>query len=496
VLVLIGSYVFYGTWDWRFLALILVSTSSDYLCALAIGGHRLSGRKVFAIALFPAVWWLICTAARLEPDGYSRSAAITILSFPPLFGLAYRLLWQLPEPSRRRGFLCLNLTIGLGLLGFFKYFNFFAESMEAFLKSLGYNPGWTLPAIILPVGISFYTFQSISYVVDTYRRVTTPTRDLLTFATFISFFPQLVAGPIERSSQLMPQLAQLPRWDPTHLQRGARLILVGLFKKVFVADNCALLANHAFDPATTLNAWWAILGVLGFAFQIYGDFSGYTDIARGSARLLGIELNRNFRFPYLARDPSDFWRRWHITLSLWFRDYVYIPLGGNRCAPAIVVRNIWITMLLAGLWHGASWTFVLWGAYHAALLSIFHAFAPLRRMAEWQGLRSAAAVSLMFVLSLVGWAIFRSREMDELFRWFNALGHWQTAGALDWIRPCYWLLFHVVPLLLLQWATHRSEDEAGTDAWPWPVRGAAYVLIFLLFASSNGGNQEFIYFQF
>jgi D-alanyl-lipoteichoic acid acyltransferase DltB (MBOAT superfamily) len=246
-----------------------------------------------------------------------------------------------------------------------------------------------------------------------------------------------------------------------------------------------------------LNGPWALLGVLAFAFQIYGDFSGYTDIARGSARLLGIRLNQNFNLPYFAASPSDFWRRWHMTLSFWFRDYVYIPLGGNRHGTLNTFRNLWITMLLAGLWHGASWTFVMWGGYYAALLTLYHAVPGLSRLAvpeknsRWKIISGTA---LMFGFTLVGWAVFRSKDMAQLAGWFAAFGHWHA--TVDWIKPLYWWLFHVVPLLLLQIAAWKSRDEVEFAWMPWPLRGLIYALLFLMVASSVAPDVEFIYFQF
>ena len=275
-------------------------------------------------------------------------------------------------------------------------------------------------------------------------------------------------------------------------------MLVGFFKKVFVADNCAVLANYAFAPGTDLNGYWAVLGVVAFAFQIYGDFSGYTDIARGSARLLGIDLVENFRFPYLARNPSDFWSRWHISLSTWFRDYLYIPLGGNRGGRWQTLRNLGVTMLLAGLWHGASWIFVLWGAYHGALLIAYH-FPPLNLLAgkeERFSWRTLIALPLMWLLILVGWAIFRSADLPQLWNWCAALGHWQTSLALPWRSSCGWLLIHTVPLILLQLLTLKYRHETGLRHLSWPVKGLVYVLLVLLVVSSSEQDREFIYFQF
>ncbi|MBI4325833.1 MAG: MBOAT family protein, partial [Chloroflexi bacterium] len=318
-LLLAGSYFFYGVWDARFLALLLTSSTIDYFCGLAIARQREHLSKVVLTACLPAAW--LAGYSALAPktagvDGWILSAA---LLFPVFFGTLYQSLWRWPEARQRRAFLLLSICSNLGVLGFFKYFNFFASSVLSLLSALGWQPNWTFPHIILPVAISFYTFQSIAYTVDIYREQARPERDFLTFAAYLSFFPQLISGPIERPNDLLPQFQKAAVWSMDNFHRGLRLILVGLFKKVFVADNCALLANYAFDPTTALNGCWALLGVLAFAFQIYGDFSGYTDIARGSARLLGIQLNKNFHFPYFSRGPSEFWRRWHITLSSWFR---------------------------------------------------------------------------------------------------------------------------------------------------------------------------------
>jgi D-alanyl-lipoteichoic acid acyltransferase DltB (MBOAT superfamily) len=496
-LLLAGSYFFYGMWDARFLALLLTTTVVDFFGVLAVAGRKKSAIVVIGIGLLPLGWLLGCSAfysvQRTVAEGIIFAAAV----FPIVYGTLYHLLWRLPVERQRRAFLLLSLGSNLGALGFFKYFNFFAGSLAALLAKLGWNPGWTLLHVILPIGISFYTFQSISYAVDAYRGVAKPSEDFFTFAAFVSFFPQLVSGPIERRNDLLPQLEKPAKFEIADIHFGLRLILTGLFKKIFVADNCALLANYAFDPKTILNGQWALLGVLAFAFQIYGDFSGYTDIARGSARLLGIRLNRNFNFPYFAASPSDFWRRWHMTLSFWFRDYVYIPLGGNRHGALKTLRNLWVTMLLAGLWHGANWTFVMWGGYYAALLTLYHAVPGLNRLAEpeknprWKIIFGAA---LMFAFTLVGWAIFRSKNPGQLAGWFAAFGNWNA--TVDWTRPFYWWLLHVVPLLLLQIASWKSRDEVEFAWLSWPLRGLVYTILFLLVASSVAPDVEFIYFQF
>jgi D-alanyl-lipoteichoic acid acyltransferase DltB (MBOAT superfamily) len=496
-LLLAGSYFFYGMWDARFLALLLTTTVVDYFGALAIAGQRKSAATVIGIGLLPLGWLLGCSAVYSAQRTVAEGIIFAAAAFPVVYGTLYHLLWRLPVERQRRAFLILSLGSNLSALGFFKYFNFFTGSLDALFAKVGWNPGWTLLHVILPIGISFYTFQSISYAVDVYRGVAKPSDDFFTFAAFVSFFPQLVSGPIERRNDLLPQLEKPAQFEIANIHLGLRLILTGLFKKVFVADNCALLANYAFDPKTALNGPWALLGVLAFAFQIYGDFSGYTDIARGSARLLGIRLNLNFNFPYFAASPSDFWRRWHMTLSFWFRDYVYIPLGGNRHGGLNTFRNLWITMLLAGLWHGANWTFVLWGGYYAALLTLYHATPGLRRLAEpeknprW---KIIFGVALMFAFTLVGWAIFRSKNLEQLGGWFAAFGNWHA--TVGWTKSFYWWLLHVVPLLLLQIASWKSRDEVEFAWFPWPLRGLVYALLFLLVASSVAPDVEFIYFQF
>ncbi|HEY5040836.1 MAG TPA: MBOAT family O-acyltransferase [Verrucomicrobiae bacterium] len=498
-LLIAGSYFFYGMWDARFLALLLTTTVVDFFGALAIAGEKKSTAKVIGIGLLPFCWLIGCSTFYSAQPAVAKEIIFAAAVFPVAYGGLYQLLWRLPPEKQRRAFLILSLCSNLSVLGFFKYFNFFAGTLEVLLAKIGWHPGWTLLHIILPVGISFYTFQSISYAVDVYRGIARPSHDFFTFTAFVSFFPQLVAGPIERRNDLLVQLEKPAKFEVADLHDGLRLILIGCFKKIYVADNCALLANYAFDGKTQLNGQWALLGVLAFAFQIYGDFSGYTDIARGSARLLGIRLNRNFNFPYFAASPSDFWRRWHMTLSFWFRDYVYIPLGGNRHGALKTLRNLWITMLLAGLWHGASWTFVIWGAYYAALLTLYHVTPGLNRLSAPEKISRGwlvAGAALMFTLTLIGWAIFRSKDMTQLTGWFAAFGNWNVGAAADWTKPAGWWLLHIVPLLLLQLLTWKARDEAELSRFAWPVRGLIYTLLFLLVASSVAPDVEFIYFQF
>ena len=311
-LLLVASYYFYAAWDWRFLGLLVASTLVDFTCA--------------------------------------------------------RVLARASTPRARRALLIVSLGFNLTLLGFFKYFNFFADSLHDVFGALGWQVDVFTLRVLLPVGISFYTFVTMSYVIDVYRREIPATRDLLDFAVFVAFFPHLVAGPILRASTLLAQIDSPRRITREQLRDGAWLIAWGYFQKMFVADNLAGLANAVFDPAAPQTGVNVLLGVYAFAFQIYGDFAGYSNIARGTSKLMGIELIENFRFPYLVRTPQAFWRNWHISLSTWLRDYLYIPLGGSRGSEWQTRRNLFLTMVLGGLWHGAAWTFVVWGIYHGVLL--------------------------------------------------------------------------------------------------------------------------------
>ncbi len=493
---LVGSYTFYACWDVRFLALVFTTTAVDYLCARGIAGDDCSWTEVLSLACLPCGWLLVVNLV-LPAAEISWWVPMAALAGAVLFAVSFRLLRRLPETGRRRGYLILSIGFCLAVLGFFKYCNFFLASVASTLRWFGMQPDWPTLNIILPVGISFYTFQSLGYVIDVYRGQGPLCRDLLVFAVFDAYFPQMVAGPIERGWTLLPQLERELRWQAADLHAGLSRILVGFFKKVYVADNCALLANYVFTPGTPLTAAWALLGGVAFAFQIYGDFSGYTDIARGTAKLLGVELRHNFRFPYLAKNPSDFWSRWHMSLSTWFRDYVYISLGGNRGTSWQTARNLMLTMLLAGLWHGAAWTFVVWGAYHGGLLLLYR-FGPLRPLnrkeypSPWL---AGLAWGVMAALTLVGWAIFRSPDLAHFWVWLTALGRWQ-AGALPWQSSFWWLVIHILPLLLLQWLTRAKADETILGALPWPARGLLYGLLLVLIASSTVSEQEFIYFQF
>ncbi len=438
-LLVAASYYFYAAWDWRFLSLLLGSTVVDFVVARAI--------------------------ARADDAGRRR-----------------RLLW-------------VSLAFNFGMLGFFKYFNFFADSLVALFATIGWQADPVTLQVILPIGISFYTFMTVSYVVDVYRGEIAPAESLLDFAVFVAYFPHLVAGPILRAALLLPQISQPRRISRTQIGEGLWLLAWGVFQKVFVADNLAPLVDEVFGGGAA-GGGDVLVAVWAFAFQIYGDFAGYSNMARGMSKLMGIELNVNFRFPYFVTSPQEFWRHWHISLSTWLRDYLYIPLGGNRGSSWATKRNLLITMVLGGLWHGAAWTFVLWGLYQGLVLGVARTISefgrPLTR--TWQ--RVAVAV-LMFQVTCYGWLIFRAQSVGQVAEFTRALlvePRW-TAGALD-TRVVPFLLV-VAPLLVVHGWQARHDDEAAVlrlpRLWRYAVFGMVGYLV-LLFGDFEGA--EFIYFQF
>jgi D-alanyl-lipoteichoic acid acyltransferase DltB (MBOAT superfamily) len=456
VLLLVASYIFYGWWDPRFLGLIALSTVVDYYCAKIVAASN--------------------------------------------------------DDRRRKTALIFSLVINLGFLATFKYFNFFMDSFAATLQALGFHqtPVAVLK-ILLPPGISFYTFQEVAYIVDVYRKKLKPADSLVDYALFISLFPHLIAGPIQRPGHLLPQVQQPRRFDQEQFFSGLLLILMGLFRKTVIADNCALLADAAFsgrlgEPSVAVVA----IGTYAFAWQIYGDFSGYSDIARGSAQLLGFHFMVNFRQPYLATSLQDFWRRWHISLSTWLRDYLYIPLGGNRHGERKTYRNLLLTMIIGGFWHGANWTFLVWGAIHGVGLSI----ERLARRALGREPRPAPALApaaaatapmsfattwawrvVIFHLVCLAWVFFRAPSIQEAMTFLAGLGSWH------WI-PAYgvalrFLFVFTAPLLLIDlFNEYRDEEYLFERALDMPrvAIGVATMACVALFAANQ--INAFIYFQF
>jgi len=526
LLLLLASYVFYGWWDIRFLFLIVLTTVIDYNTALTIGEGKATSSerfKSFALLVASAFFCVAInwSAVAVDRAGLHFSFDIDWANLLPLHGLnwtifvgalVFTLVWNVVYPmllrtdakAQRKLFLIISLIANLAILGFFKYFNFFADSFAVAWSALtGMQADhWTLK-VILPVGVSFYTFQEISYVVDVYRRDVKARRSLVTFGTFVAFFPQLAAGPIERGKHMLPQYENQRSLNWTQFKEAIWLIGWGLFKKVVVADNMATVVSAVFKPFDRMDGPMEVpddgarllMGVLAFAFQIYGDFSGYTDMARGVARLLGIELMRNFNLPYFAISPSDFWRRWHISLSSWLRDYLYIPLGGNRGGQFATYRNLIVTMVLGGLWHGANWTFVLWGLFHGVILAIYRAIG-FKDDAPRPWIARLALGLLMFALTLFGWLLFRAQNVttvgifvESIFlhpRWSpEAIEHLKTILLYSWLlagwQICQWILKDLEPMPRLHWF-------ARLNVW------ILVLMSLVLFASR--GSQEFIYFAF
>ena len=443
-LLLVGSYVFYGYWDWRFLSLIFISTAVDFV----VGGR----------------------------------------------------LFLTDEPRTRKILLALSVACNLTILGFFKYFGFFAESIAAALRLAGLPASQVTLNIVLPVGISFYTFQTMSYTIDIYRRKIGPTDSFLDFALFVAFFPQLVAGPIERAANLLPQI-QSPRRISLEAAHAALFLLIwGYFKKVVIADNVGVISDQIFGDYLQYHGLDILLGIVAFSIQIYCDFSGYSDIARGLAKLMGFELMVNFKLPYFALNPRDFWRRWHVSLSSWLRDYLYIPLGGNRKGRLATYRILALTMLLGGLWHGASWNFVIWGGFHGLILILYRLFENRGKQrlefssGSYLRLGIISKMMLMLVVTLVGWVIFRSSSVHQMLYMLSSVGFQLSS---DSIRLAAKLLFFAWPLIVVQVLQHVTRDLLViTRLKPWfCVILYSYAFVWILTFGVRE-SVEFIYFQF
>lgn len=455
ILLLAASYFFYACWDWRFLSLLLFSTLLDYCTGLQMhAAKNKAGKK----------------------------------------------LW-----------LCLSICVNLGFLGVFKYFNFFIESFADALSNLGLQLNtWSLQ-VILPVGISFYTFHGLSYIIDVYRNKVKPERNFIDYALFVSFFPLLVAGPIERATHLLPQIKKERKFDHVKAVDGLRQILWGLFKKMVIADNCAQYANAIFNNPADFSGSTLVLGAVFFAIQIYCDFSGYSDIALGIASLLGIDLFQNFAFPYFSRSIPEFWRRWHISLSSWFKDYVYIPLGGSRGSAFKKIRNIFIIFLVSGFWHGANWTFIAWGFLHALYMMPAVLFGTNRNNLDtvaagrlFPTIKELLQMVITFSLVVFAWIFFRAADLHQAFNFICGIfsrslfqmPDIQAIAGLQ-IQP-YMLLVFLMMFLFIEWMG-RSQQYALAGfglQWPKPLRLAFYYCLAMIIFLFGGKEQQFIYFQF
>lgn len=524
VLLLVGSYFFYGWWDVRFLFLIVLSTAIDYVAGLLIDRGEVTPKKRIAVSAFI----LISAALFLIPDWAAIDFRLTSLpgliegqEFIASSGLLYFLgscvvvgllnmlvafLRKASENTRRKVAVFASVAVNLTILGFFKYYDFFAESFSsAYGQLTGSVPSDFTLDFILPVGISFYTFQTMSYTIDLYRNKTKSTDRFIDFAAYVAFFPQLVAGPIERASKLLPQFGQIrPALTMDIIRSSVWLIGWGLFKKMFVADNMAVIVNATFGPYDDPSGTFAVpqdgltllVGVYAFAFQIYGDFSGYTDIARGVARLLGFDLMLNFRLPYFATSPSDFWRRWHISLSTWLRDYLYIPLGGNRAGGFGTYRNLTIVMLLGGLWHGAGWNFVLWGAYHGLLLCAYRALGIRTEQNKISFPRQIFLGLVMFNLTCIGWMLFRAQNIQTIGVFFEGIFTSPVASMQTWLDFKH-IFFFGWFLVLFQIGQALTGELDLMKRLHWFIRLNVWIYIIMsiaVFADTSG--KEFIYFAF
>jgi len=443
---LVISYIFYGWWDWRFLTLIFTSSIVDYSIGLKFADVKDVNRKYY---------------------------------------------------------LYLSLFLNLGLLAFFKYYNFFISSFIDAFTFFGIPFEASTLKIILPVGISFYTFQTLSYTIDVYKKKLHPTNNIIEFFAFVSFFPQLVAGPIERATNLLPQFSKKRIFNYTEAIDGLKQILWGLFKKIIIADNCAEYVNLIFDNSADYNGATLLLGAVLFAFQIYGDFSGYSDIAIGTARLFGFNLMQNFSVPYFSRDIAEFWRRWHISLSTWFRDYLYIPLGGSRGSLFKKTRNVFIIFVVSGFWHGADWTFIIWGLLHAIYflpLLLFNTNRDnLGTVAEGRILPSIKELyhmSSTFILVALALVIFRADSIMHAYAYLSKVFSFSVINYPE-LLPKKTLLF-LIGFIIIEWFGRKGEYamEKLFNNWAKPLRwGTYYILIFIIFYFSGKG-QDFIYFQF
>ena len=450
--IVFASYFFYGSWALRFLVLIFITTILSFLSGLLIEKYRDKGK-------------LICGA---------------------------------------------NIAINLGILCYYKYCNFFGENLQVLFNSIGYKFDWVTLDILLPIGISFYTFQALSYTIDVYRQNTVATTDFISFTAFISFFPQLVAGPIERSTNLLPQFLKARQFDYTNAVIGMRQILWGFFKKLIIADNCALLANNIFDNYQECNASLLLLGAFFFAFQIYGDFSGYSDIAIGTARLFGINLTKNFNLPYFSRNISEFWRRWHISLNKWFIDYVYIPLDGSRVSKLKLVRNILIVFFLSGLWHGANWTYVAWGIYNGVLVILFTLLSSTSTRNKIisnnrfsSSIKEFGKIIMTFLFVVVGWIFFRAKSLHQAFDYIanifdSSVIAYPNYGqiGIDSALMIYTLIF-IFLLQIIDWIQRKQDFGLEISNIKYrTVRWGIYISLLLIFTVFSGTQNEFIYFEF
>jgi alginate O-acetyltransferase complex protein AlgI len=442
IFLLFASYVFYGWWDVRFLTLIIASTAVDFILGKMMDTASSSVKRKLLIAI--------------------------------------------------------SMIFNLGLLGVFKYYNFFIENFVVLSDRMGLSTNLVLLKIILPVGISFYTFQTMSYTIDIYRKKLKHTSDFIAFAAFVGYFPQLVAGPIERAAHLLPQLGEIRVFNSTNAANGLRQALWGFFKKVVIADAVAPLVDLAFSNPESYSSLALILGAVLFSIQIYCDFSGYSDIAIGISKLFGIELKQNFRTPYFSRDIGEFWRRWHISLSTWFRDYIYIPLGGSKGSTALKIRNTFAIFLVSGFWHGANWTFIFWGLINALLFIPLMLSKGNRKHLDHATLKDTHKIICTFTLTTLAWIFFRADSLSEAMDYLQQIIRADGGLSLT-VKPS--LLLFITLLIIGDWLGRKNDFALsfltqGVLSKTAPARIAIYMTLAYLILLYSGGQQTFIYFQF
>ena len=446
-LLFVASYFFYACWDWRFMFLLMFSTLLDYF-----------------------------TGLKMQDAGNQKS---------------------------KKFWFWLSVIVNLGFLGVFKYYNFFAESFAEAISHIGFQVNPWILNIILPVGISFYTFHGLSYVIDIYKDRIKAERNFVDYAVFVSFFPLLVAGPIERATHLLPQIKKQRTFDYAKAVDGLRQILWGLFKKIVIADNCAEYANLIFNNSADQSGSTLVLGAIFFTFQIYGDFSGYSDIALGTARLFGIELLRNFAFPYFSRDIAEFWRRWHISLSSWFKDYLYIPLGGSKGGKWMRIRNTFIIFIVSGFWHGANWTFITWGFLNALFIMPSIIMQTNRTNLEIVSkgkmlptFKELFQMLITFGLVVFAWIFFRAENVKHAFQYISDIFS-VSLFTIPTIKPLYLILIIMI-FMIIEWLGREEQyaiEKLGLR-WKKPLRYAMYYTIIITIFWFMGKEQQFIYFQF
>ena len=518
ILLLIASYIFYAWWDIRFLSLIVISTAVNYCCGIMIKKGELTSKERFISSIWltlPCFLFIVINwnffllpykgfAGYFNSDVFIKSTgswiiflAVCLLTL--ISNLFYSKISLIDEKKKSLLFLVIGVSANLIFLGFFKYYNFFMENMEWLLKGLSLDPARFHLNIILPIGISFYTFKGIGYLFDVYRKTVEPERVYKNFALFIGFFPSLLAGPIDRAKDLLPQIYTKRRLTYEQSFRGLHLIFYGLFKKIVIADGVVGTVNSVFGSTGQLVWIDVVAATILFTLQIYCDFSGYTDIARGTAKLFGIDLMVNFNLPYFSQNPREFWNRWHISLSTWLRDYLYIPLGGNRHGEFHTYKNLMITMVLGGLWHGAAWNFVLWGLYHGFILSVHRAISSARSVIEPRTslLKNIIKTSFFFIITCYGWLIFRAPSLEKVISLSSTLifdfGNLHFGAS----RPRFAALLGLPVFMCIELIENTMNKKSFYERLPIPAWTAIYALmIFSFFLGMSNESAQFIYFKF